>query len=142
MLGDPSARESGTPLYYSPCITRYVPENSTALSMEAFVGLVDIPAGNAQEYNAILLNVPTDTKLTVQINGLFYSAELINDTDENYWSAAHPLLLYTAAMRAIEVTNRNTQGVRDWESAIGTDTRSIGFDLVEELIAETNQMEG
>ena len=76
------------------------------------------------------------------INGLFYSAELVNDTDENYWSIAHPMLLYMAAMRQIEITNRNTQGVRDWEASIGADVKTLGFDLVEENIAEADQMEG
>ena len=142
MLGDPSSRETGAPLYYSPCISRIVPENQPANSLEAFAAWVDVSSGNAHEYNAILINVPTDTKLTIQINGLFYSAELVNDTDENQWSASHPLLLYMAAMRQIEVTNRNTQGVNDWEKAIGTDMKTLGSDLVEELISEVSEMEG
>jgi hypothetical protein len=52
------------------------------------------------------------------------------------------MLLYMAAMRQIEITNRNTQGVRDWEASIGADVKTLGFDLVEENIAEANQMEG
>jgi hypothetical protein len=76
------------------------------------------------------------------INGLFYSAELVNDTDENYWSVAHPMLLYMAAMRQVEVVNRNTQGVRDWENSIMADVKTLGFDLVEEHIAEASEMEG
>ncbi|MBU2249637.1 MAG: hypothetical protein KKD77_23015, partial [Gammaproteobacteria bacterium] len=105
-------------------------------------GYVDIPAGNAHEFNSIIVNVPTSEKLTVIINGLFYSAELINDTDENYWSAVHPLLLISAAIRATEIPNRNTQGLNDWTNVIRTDMEHLGFDLVEELIAETSEMEG
>jgi hypothetical protein len=142
LLGIPSSRTNGVPEYYSPCITRAIPENQPVNSFESFLGWVDIPAGNAHEYNAILVNVPTDTKLTVMINGLFYSAVLINDTDENYWSVSHPMLLYMAAMRQVEVVNRNTQGVRDWENSIMTDVKTLGFDLVEENIAEVDQMEG
>ena len=142
LSGLPSSRTSGIPLYYSPCITRYIPEDATAEELEAFIGWVDVPAGNSYEYNAILLNVPTSEKLTVTITGLFYSMELINDTDENYWSAVHPLLLINATMRQIEIVNRNTQGVNDWTNAIMTDIQQLGFDLVEEIIAETSQMEG
>ena len=142
LLGEQSARETGIPLYYSPCITRYIPENAVPLSIEAFAGWIEVPSGNAYEYNAILTSVPASEKLTIQINGLFYSMELINDTDENYWTVANPMLLYMATMRQIEVVNRNTQGVKDWESAIETDMRSLGFDLVEELIAEVSEMEG
>jgi len=142
LTGLPSSRTVGTPLYYSSCITRYIPENATAEDLEAFIGFVEVPAGNAHEFNTILVNVPTSEKLTVIINGLFYSMELVNDTDENYWSAVHPMLLYMAAMRQIEITNRNTQGVNDWVSSITTDMKQLGMDLVEELIAEVNVMEG
>ena len=142
LLGSPSLRSTGEPLYYSPCITRAIPENQPISSFESFLGWVDIPSGNAHEYNAILVSVPASEKLTILINGLFYSAELINDTDENYWSVAHPMLLYMAAMRMIEISNRNTQGVKDWEKSITDDMRTLGFDLVEELSAEVSEMEG
>ena len=142
LLDSPSQRNTGSPLYYSPCITRAIPENQPVSSFESFLGWVDIPSENAYEYNAILLSVPASEKLTILINGLFYSAELINDIDENYWSAAHPMLLYMAAMRQVEVVNRNTQGVKDWENSIGADIKTLGFDLVEELSAEASEMEG
>lgn len=138
----PSLRSTGSPIYYSPCITRYIPENATVEDIESFIGYVDIPSGGAHEYNTILVDVPTDTKLTLTINGLFYSANLTNDGDVNYWSEVHPLLLISATMRQIEIINRNTQGVNDWTSAINAEVQQLGFDLVEELIAETSQMEG
>jgi|GEM_PF-1604217 len=142
LLDAPSQRDTGEPLYYAPCITRAIPENQPVSTFESFLAWVDIPSGNAYDYNAILVSVPASEKLTILINGLFYSAELVNDTDENYWSVAHPMLLYMAAMRQVEVTNRNTQGVKDWEASIGADMRTLGFDLVEELIAEATEMEG
>jgi len=142
MTGLPSSVTPGTPLYYSPCITRYIPENATVQELEAFIGYVDISAGHSHEINSILVNIPTSEKLTVIINGLFYSAELVNDTDENYWSAVHPLLLISAAMRQTEVPNRNTQGLNDWDNAIRTEMRQLGFDLVDEMIAEADQMGG
>ena len=142
LLGMPSSRNSGTPLYYSPTITRYIPEELSAASFESFIGMVEIPSGNNFEFNTILLNVPTSTKIVVEIKGLFYSSELVEDTDENYWSAVHPMLLYMSAMRQVEVVNRNTQGVNDWDGSIGTEMKQLGMDLVEELIAEVTQMEG
>lgn len=138
----PSARSTGLPLYYSPCVTRYVPEDASVVELEAFAGFVDIPSGNAHNYNAILLSVPTSEQIMLDIRGLFYSMELVNNTDKNYWSEVHPSLLLMSAMRQVEIMNRNTQGVKDWESAIGTEMTQLGFDLVEQLIAETDQMEG
>jgi len=138
----PSARSTGTPLYYSPGLTRYVPEDETADSFESFIGWVDIPSGSAYEYNVVLLNVPTSERLILEIKGLFYTMKLTADTDENYWSEAHPMLLIMAAMRQIEIVNGNTQGVNDWTNAIVTEMRQLGMDLVEELIAEVSCMEG
>jgi len=140
MCNLPSEREVGTPLYYSPAVTRYIPESITMDSFEAFIGFVDIPMGVVHEYNSILVNVPPSEKISVEIKGLFYSMELTEDTDENYWSSVHPLLLIMAAMRQIEVVNRNTQGVNDWDNAIGKEMSQIGFDLVEELIAGADEM--
>ncbi len=142
LTGLPSSRTAGTPLYYSPCITRYSPEDATVEDIEAFIGFVEIPAGNAHEYNSVIVNVPTSEKLTITVNGLFYSMELVEDEDKNYWSEVHPMLLYMSAMRYIEITNRNTQGVNDWTSSIAIEMKQLGMDLVEELIAEVSQMEG
>jgi len=142
MADVPSERNEGTPLYYSPCITRYIPEDADITEIEAFVGYVDIPSGNAHEYNTIMLNVPVQYKTMVEIKGLFYSQELVNDEDKNYWSEVHPMLLIMAAMRQVEIANRNTQGVNDWTNAILMEMKQLGMDLVEELIAEVDQMEG
>jgi len=137
-----SERDTGTPLYYSPTITRYNPNDIIAADFESFIGWIDIPSGGANEFNTILLNVPISERMVVEVKGLFYSPSLDLDTDENYWSSMHPLLLIMSAMRYIEITNRNTQGVNDWTNSIMEETRQIGMDLVEELIAGVNQMEG
>lgn len=141
LTGLPASRSVGCPLYYSPCITRYIPEDAEVGDIESFVGWVDIPAGGAHEHNAILVNVPTEEKLSVEIKGLFYSHELTAETDTNYWSGAHPLLLIMSSMRYVEVINRNTQGVNDWTNSIRVDMEGLGMDLVEELIAEVTQIE-
>jgi len=138
----PSLITNGSPLYYSPGITRNIPEDTPMDEFESFIGFVDIPYGDAHEYNTVIISPPTDTKCVVIVNGLFYSAKLINDTDKNYWSEAHPMLLLMGAMRQLEIMNRNTQGVNDWERSIRTDVASLGMDLVEELIAEADQMGG
>lgn len=142
LTGLPSSRNLGTPLYYSPGLTRYIPEDATIDTLESYIGWVDIPSGNAHEYNSVLLNVPTDEKIVLDIKGLFYTMQLVNDTDENHWSVNHPALLIISAQRMMEVFNRNTQGVNNWDNAIEKYNTQLGMDLVEELIAEVNQMEG
>jgi hypothetical protein len=138
----PSARGTGDPLYYAPTHTRYIPEDAQVGNIEAFVGFVDIPASNAHLYNSILIAPPAAELVSVEVVGLFYNKALVADTDENYWSVTHSFLLIMAAMRQLEVINRNTQGVNDWEAVIQRDMISIDFDLVEELVAEVDDMEG
>jgi len=138
----PSERDSGTIAYYSPTITRYVPGDATPADLETFVGWLDVPTGPNPEYNSVIFDGPTDEKISIEIKGLFYTPELVNETDENYWSVSNPGLLIMAAQRMMEVFNRNTQGVNDWDNAIEKYDTQLGMDLVEELIAEVNEMGG
>ena len=136
----PAEMGSGTPLYFSPCITRATyPDDLIPASFESLIGYVEVANSN---YNAILINVPTSEDLTLIISGLFYSPELILDTDTNYWSEANPMLLYMSTMRQIEIVNRSTQGVNDWTNSITAEMKQLGMDLVEEMVAEVSEMEG
>jgi len=137
-----SSRTRGTPLYYAPGITRYVPANVPIFDAGGLNDFIEVPSDNAYEYNCILLNIPVSKETLVDIRGLFYSAELVNDTDTNYWSEAHPMLLYMAAMRQMEIVQRNPSGVAEWTNSIMTELQQLGKDLVEELISEVDVMGG
>lgn len=139
----PSGIDSGSPLYYAPTITRAVPEISIvgADTFGDFSEYVDVISENHFAYNCVLIAPPTDENLLIEIKGLFYTGELVNDTDKSYWSEVHPDILIMAAMRHIEIINRNTQGVNDWTRSIMTEISNIGKDLVEEEIAEVTQIE-
>lgn len=142
LSGDPAELESGTPLYYTPIITRHIPGDITALTIEAFLDFVEVPYGQSPSYNSIMFNIPTDTKLAVEIKGLFYTTELSEDDDFSYWSALHPALLIKAAFREMEVFNQNQSKVEGWEKAIAVEIKGINQDLVDELISEIDEMEG
>jgi hypothetical protein len=77
----------------------------------------------------------------VDVRGLFYSAELINDTDRSYWSDAHPMLLYMATMRQMEVVLRNPSGVTNWTNSILIELQQLGKDLVDEMVSGVSQIE-
>lgn len=138
----PSGIDSGSPLYYAPTITRAVPEtfNTESEDFEAFSGYVDVISANHFAYNCVLIAPPTNEKLLIEVKGLFYTDELVGDDDKSYWSEVHPNILIMAAMREVEIINRNTQGVNDWTSSIMTEISNIGKDLVEEEIAEVSQI--
>ena len=135
-----SSMTTGNPLYYSPAVTRQVPEAGTLPPGSA--SYMDVLISTGYPYTAAIIAPPPNGQLLVDVRGLYYSAEFVADGDSNYWSVEHTGLLMKAALREIEVFNRNRQGVKDWEAAIEVDLVSIDKDLVEELIAEVNQMEG
>jgi L-ribulose-5-phosphate 3-epimerase UlaE len=51
-------------------------------------------------------------------------------------------MLLKSALRELEVYNQNKTKIATWTEAILIDAKSVGMDLVEELIAEVDQMEG
>lgn len=130
---------SGSPYYYCPAVTRNIPEGATLPTN--ITDYIDVLTTTGQNYNAILLSPPADGQYLISIEGLFYSKTLTAETDENFWSVNHPSLLLQSALREIEVFNRNSAGVKDWESAIMTILDGINKDLIEEEIADIDQME-
>ena len=64
------------------------------------------------------------------------------DSDENYWTVMHPLTLLKAALRELEIFNQNKTKTQLWNAEMGSDLVDINKDLVEEIIAEKDKMEG
>lgn len=144
LTATPEQLDTGNPLYYSPIVTRAAPEtfNQPADTFESFIGYIEVMSGNHFGYNAVIVSPTPSEDMLIQINGLFYSDELSEDTDISYWSSVHPELLIMATMLELEIVNRNTQGANDWRGAIMEHVSKVGMDLVEEIIAEADQMEG
>jgi hypothetical protein len=136
--------DNGCSLFYTPAILRSIPESdrATATTMSAIVGYMPTLVAAHYEYNGILIGPPTDEELHVEVYGLFYSPELVNNEDQSFWSAVHPEVLLYAALYELEIGYRNTQGANDWMSAINDHASGIDMDTVEEDIAESDQMEG
>ena len=74
--------------------------------------------------------------------GYFNNAQLVNDTDENFWSVEHSWILVLAAMRSMEIAQRNREGVADWETAIRSEMLGLEYDLVDSIPGRITQMEG
>lgn len=136
--------DTGSPLYYAPIDIRMVPSvvDANASLLDILAAGVDILGTDNMDYNAVLVLPRTSADIHVEVGGLFYQKELVADTDINYWSQLHPLLLIMATSRHLEVINRNTQGKQDWDRAIQDYIIGLGRDVVEEQIAERIEMEG
>jgi len=139
---DPTDLDAGDPLYYAPIFIRRSPETASTVTIDFFGATEYTESVDHYEYNGMVFLPPTDGTMTLEIHGLFYHPKLANDSDTNYWTEVHPLVLTMAACRAVELTYRNTAGVKDWENSIKTELFGMGLDMIEEESAEINEMEG
>lgn len=141
--------DSGKPAYYAPVWARPFPGTVITSDYSQEWLLDSIIDSGHENYNAILVYPPSDTDTyTLEVWGLFYSDELVNDEDRTWWTEVHPLLLIKAAAYQIELTYRNTEGAKDWmgipdmPGTILGDIKSLNMDIVEEEIEEIRGMEG
>lgn len=129
---------SGCPHLYAPCSIRTQPEvaGQTTIRPGTIIMEDNFP------YNAIAFEVPFSEAVSIRVQGLFYQTALVNDTDYNFWSTQHPWILVLAAMRAMEIAQRNRAGVADWETAIRSEMLGIEYDHVEQIAHPIRAMEG
>jgi hypothetical protein len=132
----------GTPSYYAPTLTRSIPEGTDLAAFASYMTTIDVQPNTSYDYSAIVIVPPTSEKLMVDIRGLFYSKELVADTDENYWSASHPFILLQAALRELDIFDQNKTNVELRAAALANSVANIEKDLVYEEIVGVNQMNG
>lgn len=125
------------PVYYAPSIIRMMKESDSGIG-----SMMDVIADGHQLYNGIYLMPPADTDYVIEVVGHFYSETLSADADHSYWTEQHPLTLFSATMRQLEVIHRNREGVKDWDDAINADIVGIDMDGVMQDIAGVKEMEG
>lgn len=136
-----STPTSGEPLYYSPVITREIPEGTDLSAFAAYMTYLDTSVAIGYDVNAVVILPPTDEALLVEVRGLYYSARMVADADTNYWSTVHPLTLLKASLLELEIFNQNEGKTKQWRSALAEDLIGISKDLVEEVVSEIDQIE-
>jgi hypothetical protein len=139
---NPSNWINGTPVYYSPILTRTIPETLDPLDIAAFSAFVGLIQVTSHDYNAIILSSPVDQDTLVEVIGLFYSQTMSDDTDTNFWATVHPLLLIQAAIRQTYIVSGNKPMLDIIDRGLDGDLTRLGYDLTEQIIAEIDQMEG
>lgn len=133
---------SGDSSYYSPVVTRKIPEDADLSTFASYMTYLDTQPNLDANYNGIVIVPPTDTKIMIEVKGLFYSATLAEDSDENYWSAIHPMTLLRAVMRELDIFDQNQSKVDNWNKIIAIDLENISKDLVSEIISEVDEIDG
>lgn len=132
-----SETEGGLPMYYANASFRV---GDLAGAAEPFNALQHVDFGG-NESNGILFPKLGET-VTFETLGLFYSRVLTADTEDNYWSKYHPMLLVWATLQRLEVSYRNSEGANDWLKAIMLDLRMLEFDHVDQESHNLRQMGG
>jgi hypothetical protein len=116
--------ERGVPVYYTPVSVRSV----------------DTPTNESETHAGVLILPPAESGLTVIVEGVFFSPQLVEETDESYWTLVQPATLVQAAWYMLERFYRNTEGMKDHMLAIQQDLDSIDFDEAEEEAASVSTM--
>lgn len=138
----PALWTNGTPLYFSPTLTRMIPENIAPATIATFTTYIGVIPPITNDYNAIVLSCPVDKETVFEIIGLFYSRLMELDADENFWSQVHPMLLIQSAIRQTFVVSGGDPMLKTYEASIERELADLGMDLVEQVIAEVDEMEG
>jgi hypothetical protein len=136
-----SDQDPGTPLYYSPVVTRKVPADTDLSAFSAYMQYLDTMTNLAYDFNGIVIVPPASQQMLIEVRGFFYSKELVEETDVNHWTVNHPLTLVKAVMRELEIFNQNQSKVKGWDDALLIEIDQINKDLVSELVAEVESME-
>lgn len=144
-----SAIDAGDPVYYAPVAMRPYPDNlaSSGITVLDYADLVLNDLHHT--YNGILMLPKTLEAVTVSIIGAFYSptlsATLVGSTwtqTKSWWTEVHPLAVLYAGLYVLETFYRNTEGAKDWMSALQVRLQGIDFNTAEQEVAGVNQMEG
>lgn len=99
-----------------------------------------IKRGSFQE-SVIFIMAPADRNISIRVVGRFPASALNENEEFNFWTTEHPETVVQAALYSLERFYRNTQGMRDHMEAIRVDIQGIDNDVVEQSIAETDQMD-
>jgi hypothetical protein len=98
--------------------------------------------GSELNVHSIIIMPPTDAAITVRVYGKFYSAKLVNNADENFWSYNHEDILIAASLREIEYFYRNSEGYKDFDLGVMKKLHGIDIDLASIDAADSMEMEG
>jgi len=93
-------------------------------------------------YTGILFSPPLGETGSIEIIGKFYQPKLMVDTDSNYWTEVYPQILVMSACRQLEISYRNTVGVKDWEAAIAAELHGLELDFADEISNQIRKFRG
>jgi len=88
----------------------------------------------------LLIWPPADKAYDLEVEGLFATPHLEEDTDTSFWTLEFPEVLIKAAAFRAEPMFRNSTGENDFFRSLQRDVEMIDFDQVEEETTDVDQM--
>jgi hypothetical protein len=147
-----SSVDRGDPAFYAPCHYRPAPDAQLATGWSGYYDIDDLLLDSSHFlYNGIIISPPPNKTWYISVSGLFYSptlsATLVATTgvwtqSKSVWAEFSPDVLITAALYKLEVFYRNTEGMKDFLSALKLDVTGIDNVEAEEAGNTINQMRG
>ena len=86
------------------------------------------------------LDSKVDKKMIYESMGVWASTELVNDTDTNFWSIYHPMILIQAAVLHTQRTSGNKVMKGSFEQDLMEQLAGIDMDYIEDHVKYTDQM--
>jgi len=102
---DFSNLDTGAPVDYCPTVQRDASSTQTSTYED-----YSSAAASMKDYNGLVVLPPADTTYTIIVDGDFFSEELVNPTDSNFWSQNAPLAVALAASLMLDKVYRNREG--------------------------------
>ena len=131
---NPSSSHSGSycSKYYSVSNLRTTPQKQGEITIENFGPFTNTILGDEYSNLGVLIGPAISIESTLEIVGKFYQPKLVLDSDTNFWTEVYPQILVMSACRQLEISYRNTVGVKDWESSIKAELLGLELDYADQ----------
>ena len=112
----------------------------TTENFKEFFSSIEI-SNATDEVNTVIFDahVPNEDAM-ISLVGMFYQQPLIEDTDTNFWSRNHSMLLVNAAVRQVHVASGNKALLDILNEEMQADFTAFEFDRIEESLEGNSQM--
>jgi hypothetical protein len=125
---DPGMSDNGCSGAYCVSNLRVTPQSPTTITIDRWETNTYSAAGTEYNNTGILISPAISSDSTCEIYGKFYQPKLLLDSDANVWSEQYEAVLAMAACRELEMSYRNTVGVKDWETSITSELHGVELD--------------
>lgn len=136
----PAFKDNGTPTFCALADARKVSIQDINASLTNKIGLIE--TSNSARNSAILFDCPFDKPYTLKITGKFYSPEISFNSEPSWWAVNHPFTLIHSGLFKLEINYRNSEGAKDWLSAINLVLDGVDKNEAEKISNRVSQMEG